>query len=193
MRASSQKTETFFLPDHIDGVKLISLSPHRDKRGCFTEIFREEWNVGVKPIQWNCVASKQNVLRGVHVHLTHMDYWLIASGKALLGIADLRSGSPTEGKTTVIELGSEKPCAAVIPQGVAHGFYFLVPSLHIYSVSHYWNLEDEIGCLWNDPDLNIPWKIMKPELSERDAHLPQLREIQPLIPPYNSAKIQSVR
>ncbi len=50
------------------GVLLHSLKQHEDERGILIEIFRNEWNAGIKPIQWNTVFSKAGVLRGVHVH-----------------------------------------------------------------------------------------------------------------------------
>jgi dTDP-4-dehydrorhamnose 3,5-epimerase-like enzyme len=34
-----------------DGVTLDRLTSHRDSRGSFTEIFRDDWNIGVVPLQ----------------------------------------------------------------------------------------------------------------------------------------------
>ena len=50
------------------GVELHHMKTHADDRGTFTEIFRDEWNVGTTPVQWNVVHSNPNVFRGVHVH-----------------------------------------------------------------------------------------------------------------------------
>jgi dTDP-4-dehydrorhamnose 3,5-epimerase len=121
------------------------------------------------PVQWNAVSSRTNVLRGVHVHVVHWDYLLLVRGSALVALRDLRSGSPTEGESTIVELNSARVRALVIPPGVAHGFYFLEESIHIYSVSEYWNEEDELGCHWADPELQFDWPVSKPELSQRDA------------------------
>ena len=30
-----------------------------------------------------------------------------------------------------------------------------------YSVSHYWNTMDEIGCRWDDPALGLDWQIRR--------------------------------
>jgi len=49
--------------------------------------------------------------------------------------------------------------------------------VHIYAVSHYWDVDDELGCRWNDPDLEIPWSPEDPLLSPRDADLPSLAEL----------------
>ena len=159
------------------GVVLTELTPHRDDRGTFTELFRLEWETGVQPIQWNAVRSRPGVLRGVHVHPVHGDYLTVVSGRATIGLRDLRPDSPTHGLATAVELDAERPRAITIPPGVAHGFHFPVESLHIYSVSHYWDLADELGCRWDDPRLEIPWDPGEPHISPRDAALPSLREL----------------
>jgi dTDP-4-dehydrorhamnose 3,5-epimerase len=159
------------------GVTLFELEPHADSRGAFTELFRESWDTGVTPVQWNVVSSERNVLRGVHAHWRHLDYLSVVSGKATVGLHDLREGSPTEGLGTAVELASGTPAALVIPAGVAHGFYFSAPSLHVYSVSHEWDPSDELGCRWDDPGLDIPWPCTEPVVSERDERLGTLRAL----------------
>jgi dTDP-4-dehydrorhamnose 3,5-epimerase len=73
-----------------------------------------------------------------------------------------------------VELSAEDPTAISIPHRVAHGFYFNLPSTHIYAVSHYWTLADELGCRWDDPGLEIPWTQREAQISPRDADLPSL-------------------
>jgi len=153
-------------------VNLISLHPHSDSRGTFTEIFRDAWLPDVHPIQWNVVHSEGEVMRGVHVHLRHFDYLTVAFGRLQLGLCDLRADSPTFRSAAMIELAPGQ--AISIPPRVAHGFYFPVPSIHIYAVSEYWDTGDELGCLWSDPELGIPWDFANPLVSARDAGLPSL-------------------
>jgi dTDP-4-dehydrorhamnose 3,5-epimerase len=69
------------------------------------------------------------------------------------------------------------PAALVIPVGVAHGFYFHEPSIHVYAVSHEFDPLDELGCRWDDPDLDIAWPCTKPRISVRDRNLGSLREL----------------
>jgi len=155
-------------------LRLTPLTPHGDDRGRFLELFRREWQTGVEPIQWNAVDSEAGVLRGVHVHPRHDDYLTVFRGRATIGVRDLREASPTEGATACIELSGEQPTAITIVHGVAHGFYFHEPSTHIYSVSHYWDMADELGCRWDDPALEIPWPQEDAQISPRDAELPSL-------------------
>jgi dTDP-4-dehydrorhamnose 3,5-epimerase len=164
----------------ITGVKLVPLSPHSDHRGCFIELFRRQWDTGVQPVQWNIVHSRKGTLRGVHVHVVHDDYLTVVSGKATIALKDLRPGSPTKDQVSLIVLDSKKPRAIVIPHGVAHGFFFHEPSIHVYAVDHYWNLEDELGCRWDDKDLGIRWPGKAVHLSKRDREatsLSRLKEI----------------
>lgn len=160
-----------------EGVELHRLEPHVDARGVFTELFRESWGLPVAPAQWNVVQSEENVLRGVHVHWQHTDYLTIVAGRATIGLCDLREGSRTEGLGATVELMRDEPTALVIPTGVAHGFYFHEPSIHVYAVSHEWDPADELGCRFDDPELSISWPCASPHLSERDETLGSLREL----------------
>jgi len=62
----------------------------------------------------------------------------------------LRRGSATEGLSVLIELTDDPLTALLIPHGVAHGFYFPEPSLHLYGVTKYWEVDDEVACHWAD-------------------------------------------
>jgi dTDP-4-dehydrorhamnose 3,5-epimerase len=138
------------------GVRRRPLTMHRDQRGTFTEIFRHAWHTGVTPVQWNAVSSGTGVLRGVHVHPRHDDYLIVLQGHASIGLRDLRQGSPTEGLAAVVDLRGDALTALGIPHGVAHGFYFHEPSVHIYAVSAYWDPSDELGCHWGRPCARDP-------------------------------------
>lgn len=152
----------------LASVTFTRLTPHADERGVFAEVFRESWPTGIGPVQWNLVTSRANVLRGVHVHVTHADYLMCIAGEMMLVLNDTRPESPTCGKVEVHTLSERELRAVTIPPGVAHGFYFAKPAMHIYAVSHYWDMRDELGCRWNDPALRIDWGVADPILSERD-------------------------
>lgn len=168
------------------GVALHQLTSHRDERGSFTELYRREWGTGVDPLQWNVVASEAGVLRGVHVHVRHADYLTVVRGRASVGLRDLRSRSQTAGRSALVELRAEAMTAIVIPPGVAHGFLFHEPSTHVYAVTHYWDLEDELGCHWADPALEIPWPEPPAMLSERDSAAPSLDALLAQLEPHQA-------
>jgi dTDP-4-dehydrorhamnose 3,5-epimerase len=159
------------------GVEIHELEPHADSRGVFVELFRDSWSLDVAPVQWNAVQSRANVLRGVHAHWRHADYLTIVSGRATIGLYDVREGSQTEGLGATVELTAEAPGALTIPPGVAHGFYFHEPSIHVYAVSHDWDPTDELGCRWDDPELALAWPCTAPDISDRDRALGPLSEL----------------
>lgn len=177
-------------PTAITGVNLHRLTSHHDHRGSFTESFREEWGLGWRPLQWNVVRSAANVLRGVHMHRRHSDYLLVIDGRATIGLCDLRAGSPTESVATALAMDASQAFVAVeIPPGVAHGFYFHTPAMHMYAVSHYWDEADELGCQWNDSGLGIAWPMHAPTLSPRDAALGPLSALRANVLPYRSTPV----
>ncbi|MGO4622601.1 dTDP-4-dehydrorhamnose 3,5-epimerase family protein [Ensifer sp. 2TAB8] len=150
------------------GVLIRPLNPHTDDRGVFLEAFREEWSTGCDPVQWNVVGSEIDVLRGVHVHVTHSDYLLVISGRMILGLHDIRPNRQEDRISSTLNLHATQPIAVTIPPGVCHGFYFPEPAIHMYAVSHYWDPSDELGCRFDQPELRIPWPNVAPKLSERD-------------------------
>jgi dTDP-4-dehydrorhamnose 3,5-epimerase len=157
------------VPSKLDSVVITEFTPHPDQRGVFAEVYRQSWDTGVEPIQWNLVSSRANVYRGFHIHVTHSDYLMCVAGEMLLGLKDSRPESPTHGQTEVHVLSEDNLRAVTIPPGVAHGFYFPKPAKHLYSVSHYWNMHDELGCHWQDPAIGIDWGgADDTELSPRD-------------------------
>lgn len=151
------------------GVVMRTLTTHTDERGTFTEVFREEWDLGLHPAQWNIVQSDANVLRGVHVHRSHRDVLTVVRGEMLLALRDIRPDSSLEAGGLLLRLSAADPHVISIPVGVAHGFYFAEPSTHLYAVDRYFDPADELGCQWNAPELGLKWPCTTPRLSRRDA------------------------
>ena len=158
-----------------DGVAVSRLTTHRDPRGSLTETFRVEWGTGVEPVQWNLVRSAPNVLRGMHVHFHHVDYYVLVSGTATLGLHDMRATSATRSCAATMTLSAEDMTAIAIPPGVLHGFYSPAESIFQVGLTAYWDPLDEHGCRWDDPMLGVAWPAgIAPILSPRDAGLPPL-------------------
>ena len=164
----------------IEGVVRYPLDVHGDERGEFVEIFRNQWIDNFAPVQWNFLRSAGNVLRGFHCHIRHTDLLAMVEGTMVLGLKDLRVESPTHGVSEVIVL---RPTTELlmIPPGVGHGFYFPEPAMLVYSVSHVWSTEDELGCRWDDSALDLDWGAGSPTLSERDRTAGTLEDLQRVV------------
>jgi len=136
-------------------------------------------------VQGNRGDRTAGAIVGLHYHLHQADYWYVPHGRARVVLHDLRHGSPTDGATLVIDLGSEPGTAAVdhdhrgvyIPPGVAHGFGALTDMTITYLVDGYYNPADELGVAWDDPALEADWGLAEPILSERDRQNPLRADI----------------
>jgi dTDP-4-dehydrorhamnose 3,5-epimerase len=170
-----------------EGVVLRTLPAHTDARGTVAEIFRNEWETGIAPVQWSMTTTGGGVLRGVHVHPRHDDYLCVVQGLLIVGLRDLRPGSPTEGLAVSLDLRGSALTALFIPHGVAHGVYSQQPSVYFLGTSHYYDPDDELGCHWSDPALELAWPFTSAVVSARDAELPPLREVLPRIPSWRQA------
>jgi len=172
----------------ISGVKLHELVQNDDARGSFTEFYRAMWIDGPPSAQFNLVRSNPKTLRGIHVHVRHWDYLVVVQGVMHLCVGDLRTSSSTFGAWDAIVLDSSRPQAAVIPPGVAHGFYFPQSCTHLYGISEYWCPEEEMGCHWADPSLKLGWNVdAQPILSARDSSLGSLKNLLRQLEPYQHA------
>jgi dTDP-4-dehydrorhamnose 3,5-epimerase len=160
----------------IAGVRVLELQPNEDERGAVTEFCRLSWIDPVELPQWNVVRSGAGVMRGMHWHNRHHDLIAAVDGELLVGLCDLRPGSPTEGVAELLRFDAARPAAALVPPGVAHGLYSRHPTIALYAVSQYWDPDDELGVAFDDPDLGVPWPFARDDVvvSERDRALPPL-------------------
>jgi dTDP-4-dehydrorhamnose 3,5-epimerase len=162
----------------IPGIEFVRLQTHTDSRGDLTEIFRASWFERHPPfVQWNMVRSRANSLRGVHVHVRHSDLLFVISGRMTLGLKDLRRNSPAYLREERHELGGSAIAAVLTPPGVAHAFRHLEETIHVYGVTHYFSLEDELGFRWNDAACGLFDKRLSPTLSPRDASAGTLEQL----------------
>jgi dTDP-4-dehydrorhamnose 3,5-epimerase len=179
--------EPLFVPTRIAETYGLETAPAVDERGWVGELLRSNWVREVVFLQWNVVHSVAGTLRGMHWHEQHHDLIAPLAGTVLVGLADLRQGSPSEGQTELLELVGTRPAAIVVPPGVAHGLYCPETTTLLYAVSQYWDPADEFGVAFDDPDVGVPWPVARAEviLSERDRALPVLAEL--TTPPYAPA------
>jgi dTDP-4-dehydrorhamnose 3,5-epimerase len=91
---------------------------------------------------------------------------------------DIRQGSPSFGQWEGVILSEENKRQFWVPPGFAHGFVVLSETADfVYKCTDYYDPSDEGSILWNDPDLNIPWLIDSPSLSDKDANAEKLVDL----------------
>ena len=168
----------------IPGVIVVRPEKHRDDRGSFTEIYRQEEfaAAGIAPmfVQENIVHSSGGVLRGLHYQLPPA-----AQGK-LVGVVqgrifdvavDIRQGGPTFGHWVGRELDAEEGEMLWIPPGFAHGYCVLSETADVlYKVTGYYEPALGRGIRWNDDLLAIRWPLVAPNISDIDLNQPALEE-----------------
>lgn len=129
------------------------------------------------------VQSTAGTLRGMHLHLRHHECVLALAGRMLVGLHDLRPGSPTQGQGVLIELTATQTELLVFPPGIVHGWYFPDGGMHLQAVSEpyaEYGEDDNLGCHWGDPELGIPWPGQPTTISPRAqafGTLARLREV----------------
>jgi dTDP-4-dehydrorhamnose 3,5-epimerase len=165
------------VPAGIVGVAVRPLDPNLDVRGSVCEIHRDSWGLAPRPVQWDFIVTRANVLRGVHVHRLRYDYMVVTKGRGTFGFADLRPNSPSFRRSMTVEASGERPCVVIVPPGVAHGIYAHDDMIYLYGLTAYWAGTDEIGCRFDDPAMNIPWPVKDPVLLARDAELPDFEAL----------------
>lgn len=161
----------------IHGVVLRSLSPIGDERGVLCETHRDTWYGNPRPQQWDFVTTNAHFLRGLHVHRLRFDYLTIVQGRAAVGLADLRRNSTTFRKTMLIDVDGNSPQEILIPPGVVHGIMAITAVSYLYGLTSYWDGNDQLGCRYDDPSLNLPWPGTAPQLNRHDLNLPDFETL----------------
>jgi dTDP-4-dehydrorhamnose 3,5-epimerase len=161
------------------GIKIFKTEIYKDKRGFFREIYKKNLIKNTNFI-FDCLSiSKKNVLRGLHIQTKNSQakFLTVIRGEIFDVAVDLRKKSKTFGRYFSINLSSKNYCSIYIPEGFAHGFCCLdKENIVYYRNSNYRNKNNEIGILWNDPDINIKWPIKNPILSVKDKNNFSLKE-----------------
>ena len=166
---------------------IIEPTVFEDERGYFFEKYNEkrfEELTGMNGhfVQDNISKSSYGVLRGLHLQKgEHAQAKLVSclEGKVFDVAVDLRRESPTFGKWFGIELTPENKLQLYVPRGFAHGFSVLSETaIFSYKCDNFYHKESEGSVIWNDPELNIDWKLPLDavQLSEKDKTLPLFAE-----------------
>ncbi len=168
---------------------LLIIEPRvfNDDRGYFFESYNEqafEKATGFKNkfVQDNQARSTINVLRGLHYQNApnpQTKLIRVLEGAIWDVVVDIRKDSPTFGQWYGVELSDENKRQFLVPRGFAHGYSVLTDTAEVfYKCDNFYSKADEGGVLYNDPSLNIDWKIDLKDaiISEKDLVQPLLKE-----------------
>ena len=173
---------------NIEGVVIIEPRIFKDDRGYFFESFSqrefEEKVCKTTFVQDNESKSSYGVLRGLHFQkppFAQSKLVRVIKGAVLDVAVDIRKGSLTFGQYVSVELTGENHRQFFIPRGFAHGSSVLSEEVIFqYKCDNFYSPQSEGAIAWNDPDLNIDWRIPaeKVVLSEKDSKHPRLKDWQ---------------
>lgn len=176
-----------FHETELSGLVLIESTGAADSRGYFLRTFcAESFSANSLNTVWpqtnlSCTA-RRGTLRGLHFQRDpspEIKLIQCITGRILDVIVDLRKGSSTFGKWVSFELSEENHRMLYVPEGFAHGFQCLEDDCRVsYMMSDSYVPELAAGVRWNDPDIGILWPIASPFVSDRDAKLPLLAELE---------------
>lgn len=168
----------------LPGVLIIEPKVFGDERGFFVECYQEpryrDAGIEMPFVQDNHSRSQYGVLRGLHFQRNRPQGKLVRVTRgAVYDVAvDIDPESPTCGEFVGVELTADNHLQLWIPPGYAHGFCVLSDIADFqYKCTDLYYPEEEGGLIWNDPDVNIPWPVETPKLSEKDLRNPSLRTL----------------
>ena len=175
-----------FIETGIPGLLVFEPKVFEDSRGYFYESYNEntyaQQGITTRFVQDNQSCSSYGVIRGLHYQLqpySQIKLVRVLSGAILDVAVDIRKGSPSFGKVYSLELSGENKKQLYIPAGFAHGFSVLSEKAEVlYKCDAFYNKDSEGGILYNDPALEIDWKIApgKAIVSDKDIKLPLLAD-----------------
>jgi dTDP-4-dehydrorhamnose 3,5-epimerase len=183
----------------IPGVARIELDVFRDPRGFFLETFHrrkfQEHGLPGEFVQDNhSFSAARGILRGMHAQLAHPQGKLVRAviGEVFDVAVDLRPDSPAFGQWVSEVLSQDNFRQLYVPPGCAHGFLVLSDSAHVeYKCTDLYDRPDEIGLVWDDPEVDIRWPQEAPSLNDRDRSWPRLAELLPRLAAYRGLMARS--
>ncbi|MCB0318790.1 MAG: dTDP-4-dehydrorhamnose 3,5-epimerase [Bdellovibrionales bacterium] len=174
-----------FIPTNIPEVIIVEPKVFQDERGFFLESFQAEkyaeGGITGTFVQDNHSLSKKGILRGMHSQKNRPQGKLVrvVEGEVFDVAVDIRPESPTYKQWVGVTLSAKNFRQLWVPPGFAHGFCVLSEQAQFeYKCTDFYFPNDELGFIWNDPEINIDWPIKTPSLSAKDQILPTFSEIE---------------
>jgi dTDP-4-dehydrorhamnose 3,5-epimerase len=178
-----------FFPAGLAGVIVVEPEVFKDGRGFFLETYRADkyafGGIAERFVQDNHSRSVRNTIRGMHAQRRHPQGKLVRAlqGAIVDVVADIRRGSRTYLKWIAVELSAENFRQIYVPPGYAHGICVISDDAEIeYKCTDYYDPDDELRIIWNDPSIAIKWPVNTPILSPKDAAARTLNEQIGLLP-----------
>ena len=169
----------------LAGCLILKPTVYADERGYFFESFNRATfhklsGKDIDFVQDNQAKSNYGIIRGLHFQqgeFAQAKLVRVLQGKVLDVVVDYRADSPTYLQHFAIELSNENNLQLFVPRGFAHGYSVLEDdTIFVYKCDNYYHKASEGGIYFNDPSLQIDWKIPEDKmiLSEKDQQLPRL-------------------
>jgi dTDP-4-dehydrorhamnose 3,5-epimerase len=183
-----------FVPTKLDGVTIVEPDVFRDDRGFFLETYSAaKYRLGgieARFVQDNHSRSIKGTIRGLHSQRRHPQAKLVRAlaGAIIDVVVDIRRDSSTYLQWISVELSAENFRELYVPIGYAHGICIVSEFAEIeYKCTDYYDPEDELRIIWNDPSIGIKWPTTTPILSPKDSEARTLKEQFDLLPLLNGA------
>ncbi len=165
----------------IPGCFILTPMRFKDDRGEFFKVFQssffDEMGLETEYKEDFYSTSRKNVLRGLHFQLPpheHVKMVYCVSGRIYDAFVDIRKGSPTFMQWDAVEIDGKNARIIYLDKGIAHGFYVLSQEATVvYKVGSLHSPELDSGIRWDSA--GIAWPSDSPILSDRDRHLPALK------------------
>lgn len=159
-----------------------------DSRGYFFEGFNQKTFAAITGhdtvfVQDNQSLSTKGVIRGLHAQAgkyAQAKLVRVLRGEVIDIAVDVRVESATFGQHVAVHLSAENKRQLFVPRGFLHGFVVLSEEADFfYKCDNYYHKESEYGVRYDDPTLNIDWRINAVDaiVSEKDLLLPDFREM----------------
>lgn len=189
METQDKNKEVTISETSLPGVFKIERPVFPDNRGFLHEIVRMNElermsGVDFRAVQISHLRSQPRVIRAIHTEDWNKVVYPV-TGKLFVALVDVRPESASFGKYETFTFDSEadgsKHTALFVPAGIGNSLCAIgdKPVDYIYAVDEYWDNSKAQGIAWDDPDLNIPWPVKDPIISERDRQNPKIRELFP--------------
>ena len=170
----------------LPGVYIIEPQVFGDHRGYFMETYSTKAfaDLGIDTIfvQDNqSFTANKGALRGIHFQnapMSQAKLVRVTKGAVMDVAVDLRKGSPTYLRWTMVELSAENKRMLMIPRGFGHGFKTLTDNVEFcYKVDNLYSKECDRGIRFNDPAIGVNWgEVAEDLLSQKDTTSPLLQD-----------------